>query len=130
MRLTLLVLLLVFSKTWVIANLADSTQIKNGQELFESNCTACHNFKMDGIGPQLSGLKGVLTPTWMASFIKNPQAKIDEKDARALSQQKKFKTMMPTFDYLTDTEIQDLVAFILTKENPNKQIRKYRQPNF
>lgn len=117
-------LLLIFVQNIAWASLADSTQISQGQSLFESNCTACHNFNTDGIGPQLAGLQGVIKPDWMLSFIKSPQAKIDQKDARAMVLQKKYKTTMPNFDYLTDTEIESIVAFIMTKKAVGKSNSK------
>jgi mono/diheme cytochrome c family protein len=97
---------------------ADSTKIIAGQQLFELNCASCHNFKIDGIGPQLGGIMETVGQEWIAEFIKNPKAKIDQKDKRALANFKKFKTFMPAFDYLDDAEIGSLIAFINSKPSP------------
>lgn len=109
-------LFLISQTVW--ANLADSTQIKLGKELFETNCASCHSFNQDGIGPQLGGVTQQVNAEWITKFIKNPQAVIDQKDARAVAQFKKFKAMMPAFDYLEESEIKSLLAFIGTKSAP------------
>lgn len=98
-----------FSKSSFCQNL------KNGAELFELNCSSCHNFKTDAIGPQLSGLNGVVDKAYLTAFIKNPQALIDAKNPRAIEKFKKFKVVMPAFDYLEEADIQDIIAFILEK---------------
>jgi mono/diheme cytochrome c family protein len=110
----LLPLFIIISQT-VCANSSDSTQIKLGKDLFETNCASCHSFNQDGIGPQLGGVTQQVSADWITKFIKNPQAFIDQKDARAVAQFKKFKAMMPAFDYLEEAEIKSLLAFIGTK---------------
>jgi len=90
----------------------------NGGKLFELHCTACHNFKQDGIGPQLGGLKGIADQSYLVSFINNPKALIDARNDRALSKFKQFGTVMPSFSHLKPNEIEDIVAFILEKPAP------------
>src|SRR5882724_1948095 len=34
----------------------DSLVIAKGETLFKQNCSACHNFRQDAIGPQLAGV--------------------------------------------------------------------------
>lgn len=89
-----------------------------GEALFEANCAACHNFKQDGIGPQLGGLKEAVDPAYLAEFIKSPKAMIDARVARAVDKYKKFKTIMPDFKHLGTKEIDDVVAYILEKPAP------------
>ncbi len=112
------VFLLVFWVNNIWATSIDSTQIVNGEKHFELYCGACHNFKMDGIGPNLSGIFEELSQEWVKSFIKNPQEKIDLKDKRALAQYKKFKAIMPSFDYLAENELNEILAFLKTKVAP------------
>lgn len=92
---------------------------RSGEKLFDANCAGCHNFKQDGIGPQLGGLKGVLDHTYLINFIKSPKAQIDAQVARALDKAKKFGTVMPDFKQLTPAELDDLVAYILEKPAPS-----------
>jgi glucose/arabinose dehydrogenase len=97
----------------------DTTVIALGQKRFAQNCTACHNFKNDGIGPQLGGLTHVVSPEWIKDFIKDPKAKIESGDERAKEIFNRFKTQMPGFNFLPDEELDAIVAFINTKEAPD-----------
>ncbi|AUD05639.1 PQQ-dependent sugar dehydrogenase [Spirosoma pollinicola] len=96
--------------------------VQSGEKLFDTNCAGCHNFKQDGIGPQLGGLKGVVDRTYLTEFIKSPKAQIDARVARALDKAKKFGTVMPDFKQLTATELDDVVAYILDKPAPIARI--------
>ena len=91
---------------------------RSGEKLFETNCASCHNFKQDGIGPQLGGLKEIVNEKYLTEFIKSPKAMIDARVARAFDKFKKFGVVMPDFKHLKPTEINDLVAFILEKPAP------------
>ncbi|GAB4012657.1 hypothetical protein GCM10028808_29420 [Spirosoma migulaei] len=93
-----------------------------GEALFDANCASCHNFKQDGIGPQLGGLKGIVAPGYMAEFIKSPRTMIDARVARALDKFKKFGTLMPDFKQLGEKDINDLTAFILDKPAPKAAV--------
>ncbi|MEZ0610839.1 PQQ-dependent sugar dehydrogenase [Fibrella sp. WM1] len=93
--------------------------VANGEKLFEANCASCHNFKQDGIGPQLGGLKGVVDPQYLDQFIKSPKAMIDSRVARAYDKFRKFRTVMPNFNHLEQREIDQLVAYILKQPAPS-----------
>ncbi|WP_460945090.1 PQQ-dependent sugar dehydrogenase [Spirosoma daeguense] len=84
-----------------------------GEKLFSLHCATCHSFKQDGIGPQLSGLKGVVDAQYLTAFIKSPKKMIDAKHPRALEKSKKFGNIMPDFPQLKPGEMQELVAYIL-----------------
>lgn len=96
----------------------DSSQINKGKVLFTQQCSACHNFQKDGIGPQLGGLTETVQKDWIIAFIKNPQAKIASGDKRAVASFKKYNTYMPSFAHLSSTDIEALVAFISTQPKP------------
>ena len=108
-----LVLLLLLNSSGLRAQTAAT-----GSQLFETSCAGCHNFKQDGIGPQLGGLKGNIDERYLIDFIKNPKAMIDARYARALDKYKKFGTIMPSFNHLSQQDINELVAYILTKPAP------------
>lgn len=118
----LVVVYLIFSNIF----LGNSQNIEKGAKIFEANCATCHNFKTDGIGPQLGGLKDVVSETYLTDFIKNPKALIDARNGRAYNVYRQFKSIMPSFDYLEASEIRDVIAFILTKPAPpyNKSFGK------
>ncbi len=96
----------------------DSTQILKGEKHFELYCGTCHNFKMDAIGPNLAGIMEEMNTNWVSNFIKNPNEIIFAKDQRAQAQFKKYKTIMPSFDYLEPAEITEIIEFLKTKNKP------------
>lgn len=106
----------------------DSLSIANGQVTFSQNCSSCHNFRQDGIGPHLGGLTRVVSPDWMASFIKDPKSVIESGDERAAGLFLKYKTMMPSFSAYTDDQIKELVAFLHTKKAPDPR-KEFVDPN-
>ena len=63
---------------------SDSLTIAAGEKSFNINCSGCHNFRQDAIGPQLSGLTNDISADWIENFIKDPQQLINSKDAHAV----------------------------------------------
>jgi len=92
----------------------DTADITAGRKIFTKNCASCHEFKHDGIGPDLSGVTREVSAEWLIKFIKNPQEIISSGDKRADSLFKKFKSVMPPFSSFTDEEHEALLAFINT----------------
>lgn len=101
----------------------------NGARIFEANCATCHNFKQDGIGPQLGGLKGVVEPDKLIKFIQSPKTMVEAKDERAMTAFKRFGTMMPDFHQLRAGELQDVVAYILAQPAPNNSASEAASQN-
>ena len=98
----------------------DSATIAVGQSLFKQDCSACHNFYSDGIGPQLAGVTVSLGPAWLRTFIKDPKSVIDSGDSTAKAHVEKFKTIMPSFGHYTDDKIDAILAFLQTHLKPGK----------
>ncbi|WOK07153.1 PQQ-dependent sugar dehydrogenase [Imperialibacter roseus] len=96
----------------------DEAVIAAGQATFDMTCGACHNFMQAGIGPQLGGLTKEVSADWIKNFVKNPQQMIDSGDERAVMLFKKFNSYMPSFSYLSDEQIDQVIAYINTKEAP------------
>lgn len=101
-----------------------SQQINRGAQVFDLNCANCHNFKEDGIGPQLGGLKGIVDKKYLLDFINDPKALIDANVARAQDKYKKFKSYMPSFSHLDPKDLQDVIAYILEKPSPKNPDKK------
>lgn len=100
---------------------ADSATIARGEATFNQHCSGCHNFRQDGIGPQLGGLTKKVSAEWIQQFIKNPQAAINSGDSRAQELYKKYKLVMPAFTQFTNDELKPLIAFINTKNFPDQK---------
>src|SRR5687768_15527956 len=58
----------------------DSVTVAKGKVAFSQNCSACHNFRQDGIGPQLGGITETVSSTWLRDFIRNPKAVVESGD--------------------------------------------------
>ena len=91
----------------------DTGTIAAGELSFNKNCTGCHNFRQDGIGPQLSGVTNGVSEDWLLSFVKNSQQVIASGDKRAVELFTKYKqAVMPSFDGLDEEELKANIAFI------------------
>jgi glucose/arabinose dehydrogenase/mono/diheme cytochrome c family protein len=103
----------------------DSASIAAGETSFTKNCSGCHNFKQDGIGPQLSGVTGTLSPDWLLHFIKNSQQLIAAGDASANQLFTRYKkSVMPPFESLQDAELKQLIAYIHAQKAIVSQAKK------
>jgi len=94
----------------------DEEQIKNGKAIFQQECSNCHNFTSNAIGPNLSGLTRKVETEWIRNFIQNPQDKIDLKDPRAVALLEKYKTVMPAYAGLGEEKINSLLSYLHTFE--------------
>ena len=101
--------------------LADSVSIKLGRKIFTENCSACHNFKEDGIGPQLGGLTLIMPVEWIKKFIRDPKTVLESGDERASLLHEQFKTIMPSFPHYTEEELNGLVAYLATQKAPARK---------
>ncbi|MEO6733223.1 MAG: PQQ-dependent sugar dehydrogenase [Ferruginibacter sp.] len=93
---------------------ADPATIAAGSASFSKNCSGCHNFRSDGIGPQLAGITTKVSTDWLQRFIKNPQQVIASGDEYAGDLIKKYKVVMPTFASLKDDELNAIIVFLDT----------------
>lgn len=98
----------------------DSTAIATGMLIFNQDCSACHTFSADGIGPSLGGLTGYSDTGWIKKFISSPKAMIESGDEHAKNLFEKYKTVMPSFPQLTEENLNNLIAYINTKEDVDK----------
>ena len=104
--------------------LEDSATIAKGEATFNQNCIGCHNFRQDGIGPQLGGLTAKVAPSWIERFIKNPQKVIRSGDKRAQQVFKKYKVVMPSFPLLKEDDVKSIVAFLNVQKEPAQLVTK------
>ncbi len=102
----------------------DSGAIAKGEISFDQNCSGCHNFKQDGIGPHLGGLTDEAPVDWIQNFIRDPKKMFDSGDMRSLRLYEKYKVMMPSFSTLTDAEVNNIVAFMHTHKKPEQSKEK------
>ena len=103
----------------------DSTIIAAGEASFNKNCSGCHNFRQDEIGPQLGGITTEISADWIHNFISDSRKMIESRDERAVQLFKKYKrAVMPSFATLKDDEVNAIIAFLHTHKSPGQQAAK------
>ena len=100
----------------------DSITIARGQSFFANKCNSCHNLNYDGIGPQLAGITSENSVDWIKDFIRDPKKVIESGDTTAKKLFEKYKTLMPSFAYLPDEEINAILAFIHSKKKLERPV--------
>ncbi|MEP7347195.1 MAG: cytochrome c, partial [Gemmatimonadaceae bacterium] len=99
----------------------DSAVIAKGEVTFVRNCSGCHNFRQDGIGPHLGGLTAQVSPDWIERFIRDRSTLIESGDQRAQRLSGKYKVAMPSFTSFTDDEIAGIMAYMNTQKAPDRR---------
>lgn len=96
---------------------ADTEAIAAGEALFRQDCSACHTFDKDAIGPRLGGLTAAASPEWIMNFIADPKKMIESGDERSAKLYDRFKIMMPSFSHYDKEKLEQVAAFLKTKEH-------------
>ncbi|SEJ20437.1 Cytochrome c [Dyadobacter sp. SG02] len=86
-----------------------------GKALFTTHCVSCHTMEQEEIGPRLGGVTSLLSEKELIAFIKNPNHAIESGNARAVSLSKRYKMIMPPFDFLKDEEIRSILGYIASE---------------
>ncbi|MHA7130481.1 PQQ-dependent sugar dehydrogenase [Algoriphagus namhaensis] len=105
-------------------------QILKGKELFSTQCSTCHNFKENGIGPNLSGLTRQLPSDWIRGFIQSPAAYFEKEDPRALALLAEYKAPMPAFAELTEEDLNALLSYMHTFSTPAGELLAAENTNW
>lgn len=61
---------------------ANANILATGKKMFELHCATCHNFKQDGIGPNLAGVTSNVSYAWLEKFIISAHAGVPPKETR------------------------------------------------
>jgi cytochrome c1 len=72
----------------------DQQLAKEGAQIFETKCSACHKMDDRYVGPPLSGITNIRTPTYLMNMILNPEEMI-KKHPIAKSLMQEYLTPMP-----------------------------------
>jgi len=89
-----------------------ASTLKKGQQLFESNCSTCHNFLQKGIGPSLERVTTDLPVDWLKKVIHNAPELLASGDVRIAKLFEEYKQVMPAFTSLKTDEVEAILAFI------------------
>lgn len=108
-RILLVILLLNVS----YAEAQVDTIYESGKKRFRKNCSSCHAVHQEIYGPMLASIPKKKERSWLIPFIKNSQAVIRSGDPYATQLFAKFnKQTMPSFEWLTDSEIDAILHYI------------------
>ena len=99
-------------KGFAVEAFADG-DIGKGETIFENNCLQCHAVHEQVVGPALKNV----WERWpslesITTFIKYPQKVIDSGDPYAQGLYKKYKQYMPNHDFLSDEDVQGVLAWV------------------
>ncbi|MEJ7645741.1 MAG: PQQ-dependent sugar dehydrogenase [Chryseolinea sp.] len=103
----------------------DSLTVASGKLLFTKDCSACHAFDADAIGPSLGGITKKVPADWVMKFIADPQSVIKSGDVRASKLYARFKSTMPSFKHYSQDDLMAIVAYLNTKEGVVKEIEAF-----
>ncbi len=90
----------------------DETIVSSGKQLFENNCTVCHQVHTKLVGPALANVYERRPVEWIKSFISNSQKVIKSGDEYAANLYKEYNNLeMPPHDF-NDEELTSILAYI------------------
>jgi protein SCO1 len=90
-------------------------------ELFESRCASCHSLGTEeGIGPGLSGVTKRRDKAWLASWLKEPNKMLVNKDPIAIALYDQYKQVRMPNLRLSDSDVEAIITF-LANANPAHQ---------
>jgi cytochrome c551/c552 len=91
-----------------------------GEAVFKANCKQCHAINDVVVGPALKDAhKRWPNKAALANFIKYPQKVIEGGNSYAKGLYEKYKQFMPNHDFLSDGDIDNVIAYIVKEsENP------------
>lgn len=91
---------------------SDRGILATGQQLFEENCSSCHNFSQKSIGPGLQHVTSGANKDWLIRFIRNAPEMIASGDSRSARLYVEYQQIMPPFPLLDTGQIEAILAFI------------------
>lgn len=96
-------------KSITIAETIDAKMAKDGEQVFEDKCSACHKFDERVVGPALKGVTTRRTPEWIMNMILNPQ-EMTKDDPIAYELLSEYLTQM-VFQNVTEEETRNILEY-------------------
>lgn len=107
---------MVFAGPARIANVAN---IKEGEKLYRTECSGCHQLGQDGEAPNLIGVFVRRTEQWIRDWLKSPKAMIDKGDKVALELASRYSFIMDTPE-IPEKQLNKVLAYIKTTSSDTK----------
>jgi hypothetical protein len=99
----------------------DSLSIAVGKTLFDQNCSGCHSFIHDGIGPDLSGVTKLDSLNWLRQFIRSPKSVVESGNVHAKKIAASYHTLMPSFINFKEGELDQIISYLNTYKEGKKE---------
>ena len=116
-----IIFFLLISLFLSVSNLLTAQNIEEGEQLYKSNCTACHQIDNKLIGPALRGVNEKYSEEWLIKWIKNSAELIASGDADAIAIYEEYnKSPMNAFPYFSDDDVRNILAYI--DQAPEKKV--------
>lgn len=87
----------------------DPAMVKQGAEVFDGKCAACHKMDEKVVGPALGGVTKRRTPEWIMNMILNPE-EMTQKDPAAQALLAEHLTQM-TFQNVSEKEARAILEY-------------------
>lgn len=91
----------------------DETMAKNGEDLYNQMCSACHKPTVKFIGPAPKDILKRRTPEWVMNMILNPQEML-EKNETAIALLKEYKNIPMTDMGITEEQAREILEYFRT----------------
>jgi mono/diheme cytochrome c family protein len=91
----------------------DEEMVKRGEELFKTNCSACHKVDKRFIGPSPKGIMTRRSPEWIMNMILDPQTMV-EQDRCAMDLLVEFNGAAMANQNLTEEQARDILEYFRT----------------
>jgi cytochrome c2 len=108
----------------VLTQAVDKSMAKNGHEVFEEKCSACHKMDERYVGPALGGVIGRRSPTFVMNMALNPQGMM-EKHPVTKKLLAEYLTAMPNQN-LTRDEARQVVEYLRTQSPGDGRERQHQ----
>lgn len=89
-----------------------SPAAQEGEKLFKTNCTSCHDMEIKMTGPALKGVHAKRSDEWLVKWIRNNEKLRASGDADAIAIFNEFdKVVMNNFESLSEEQVGNIIAY-------------------
>lgn len=100
-------------KNMELSEAIDEEMVKRGEELFTTNCSACHKIDERFIGPSPKGIMERRSPEWIMNMILDPQLMV-EQDRCAKDLLVEFNGAAMANQNMTEDQARDILEYFRT----------------
>lgn len=127
----LMILIYCCNFSQAISQGVNEQRYTSGQKLYSTYCGSCHGIHKEMLGPMLASINNKRPKDWLFRFIKNSQKVILSEDKYAKDLYLQYnQVVMPSFEYLSQKEIEDILYYIDVESDIPTDHAKLELPEF